>query len=51
MRPYSQLNQEAQYQIYALPYTHQIQTTIAQVLGVYTSTVSREVWRNRGPRR
>ena len=47
MRPYTQLTQEARYQISALLHTQQTQTTIAQVLGVHKSTVSREVRRNR----
>ncbi len=49
MRPYTQLTREARYQIYALLHTQQTHTTIATLLGVHKSTISRELQRNRAP--
>lgn len=50
MRHYSQLTNEQRYQIYALLQTNQSLSTIASVIGVHKSTVSREIRRNTGLR-
>ena len=47
MNGYTQLTQEQRYQIYALVQTGQTQTTMAGVVGVHKSTISRELRRNR----
>ena len=48
--PYTQLTQVQRYQIYALMKAGLNQTQIANIVGVHKSTISREVWRNRGQR-
>lgn len=45
---YTQLTQEQQYQIQALKTAGHKQIEIASVIGVDKSTISRELWRNRG---
>ena len=50
MRTYIQLTQAQRYQIYALKKTGHSSSEIAEVIGVHTSTVSRELKRNRGRR-
>ena len=50
MRSYHPLTEPQRYPIYALKKVGQDQQTIATVLGVSPSTVSRELGRNRGPR-
>jgi IS30 family transposase len=50
MRTYKQLTQEQRYQIYALMKMDHNQTQIANFIGVDTSTISRELRRNRGQR-
>ena len=50
MRTYTQLTQTQRYQIYALLKIGHYQTEIAKAIGVYKSTVSREIRRNRGKR-
>lgn len=47
---YYQLTQNQRYQIYALLKTKHSQIEIASVLGVYKSTISLEIQRNRGKR-
>ena len=48
MRTYKQLTQEQRYQIYILKKTGHKQCTIARLLDVHKSTISRELRRNRG---
>jgi IS30 family transposase len=48
MGQYTQLTQEQRYQIYAFMKAHFSKTNIASEIGVHTSTVSREMRRNRG---
>lgn len=50
MRPYTPLTLELRYQIQALLNTGHRYTEIARVIGVHTSTISREVRRNQGYR-
>lgn len=50
MRHYTQLAQEQRYQIYALMKAGHNQTTIASIVGVHKSTISRELSRNKGLR-
>ena len=50
MRHYTQLTHEQRYQIYALLKAGHNQTEIAVIIGCSTSTVSRELRRNRGLR-
>ena len=50
MRSYTQLAREQRYQIYALKKAGHSQTSIAELLGVHKSTISRELRRNRGLR-
>jgi transposase, IS30 family len=50
MNHYSQLTQEQRYHIYGLQKARNSQTSIADLLGVHKSTISREVRRNRGDR-
>ena len=50
MSIYTQLTQEQRYQIYALMKAGHNQTEISAIVGVHKSTVSREIWRNRGLR-
>lgn len=50
MRNYKQLAQEQRYQIYALKKAGLYQTTIAKIVGVHKSTISREIKRNSGLR-
>jgi IS30 family transposase len=47
---YTQLTQEQRYQIYALLKMEHRQSEIAECLGVHKSTISRELFRNRGQR-
>ena len=51
MRTYHQLTQEQRYQIYAFRETDRTLTEIAGIIGVHTSTISRELKRNKGKRR
>jgi len=48
MRTYKQLTQEQRYQIYALKKANQNQSSMAKILGVNKSTISREIQRNQG---
>jgi IS30 family transposase len=48
MTHYSQLTQEQRYHIYALHKAGNLQTSIADEIGVHKSTISRELNRNRG---
>jgi IS30 family transposase len=50
MRKYHQLTEQQRYQIYALKKAEQDQQTIASIIGISPSTVSREIRRNRGQR-
>ncbi len=50
MNHYSQLTQEQRYHIYGLQKARNSQTSIAELVGVHKSTISREVRRNRGDR-
>lgn len=50
MKTYTQLTREERYQIYALIKAEHTQTQIAEILGRYKSTISRELRRNRGLR-
>lgn len=50
MRGYTQLTQAQRYQIYALKKADHSQTSIAKLLGVHKSTISRELKRNCGQR-
>jgi IS30 family transposase len=47
---YTQLTREQRYQIYALLKMEHNQSEIAECLGVHKSTISRELFRNRGQR-
>jgi len=44
---YTQLTEEARYQIFALVEAGQTQTQIAMIIGCHKSTISRELTRNR----
>ena len=48
MRSYKQLSQEQRYQIEILKKAGNKQTEIAELLGVSSSTISREMQRNKG---
>ena len=50
MRIYHQFTQEQRYQIYAFRETDKTLTEIAGIIGVHTSTLSRELKRNKGRR-
>jgi IS30 family transposase len=50
MRSYTQLTREQRYQIYALKKVNHSQSSIAKLLGVHKSTISRELKRNCGQR-
>ena len=50
MGDYRQLTQEQRYGIYSLQQTGHNQATIAEVIGVHQSTISRELKRNKGLR-
>ena len=50
MRSYTQLAEEQRYQIEALLKAGHNQVSIADTIGVHTSTISRELKRNRGQR-
>ena len=50
MRKYRRITYEDRCQIYALSKRGASQEDIARILGVSQSTVSRELWRNRGQR-
>ena len=50
MSHYKQLTCEQRYQIYVLMQVQQTQNEIARMVGIHTSTVSRELRRNRGQR-
>ena len=50
MRNYTQLAREERYQIYVLKGAGHKQSEIAEMLGRHKSTISRELWRNRGGR-
>jgi len=50
MKHYHQLTREQRYGIYSLLKIEHNQSTIAMIIGVHKSTVSREVHRNRGGR-
>jgi transposase, IS30 family len=45
---YTQLTREQRYQIYALMKAEHNQSEIAAIIGCHKSTISRELWRNRG---
>jgi IS30 family transposase len=45
---YTQLSREQRYQIYALMKAEHNQSEIAAIIGCHKSTISRELWRNRG---
>ena len=45
---YTQLTREQRYQIYALMKAEHNQSQIAAIVGCHKSTISRELWRNRG---
>ncbi len=50
MKTYTQLTREQRYQIYVLMKTGHHQTKIAELIAVHKSTISRELFRNRGLR-
>ena len=51
MQKYTQLTHLQRYQIYALLRMGHLQAEIADTIGVHKYTISREIWRNIGPKR